>query len=98
MVDKVYVETSAIHGFGLFARELIKAGEIIGAIEPRRVTVDGPHVLWISDKVGHQVEGPLKFINHSAKPNACYYDDLTVVALTDIAPGAEITHDYGDGW
>lgn len=32
-------------------------------------------------KAIHQVEGPLKFINHSAKPNACYYDDLTVVAL-----------------
>ncbi len=98
MVDKVYVEASAIHGFGLFARELIQAGEVIGAIEPKQVTSDGPHVLWLSEDEGHQVEGPLKFINHSAKPNACYYDDLTVVALADIKPGTEITHNYGDGW
>lgn len=98
MVDKVYVEASAIHGFGLFARELIKSGEVIGAIEPQPVAADGPHVLWLSEHEAHQVDGPLKFINHSAQPNACYYDDLTVVALADIAPGAEITHNYGDGW
>lgn len=98
MADKFYVEASTIHGFGLFARELIQAGEVIGAIEPKRVTSDGPHVLWLSEDEGHQVEGPLKFINHCAQPNACYYDDLTVVALTDIAPGAEITHNYGVDW
>ena len=71
---------------------------MIGAIEPCPVVADGPHVLWLSEEEGHQVEGPLKFINHSAQPNACYYDDLTVVALRDIAPGAEITHNYGEGW
>jgi hypothetical protein len=98
VVDKFYVEASAIHGLGLFARELISAGEVIGAIAPQPVAEDGPHVLWLSEDEGHQVEGPLRFINHSPQPNACYYDDLTVVALTDIAPGVEITHDYGDGW
>lgn len=98
MIDKVYVEVSTIHGFGLFARRLIKNGEVIGVIESKPVTEDGPHVLWIGEDEAHQVEGPLRFINHSAQPNACYYNDLTVVAITDIAPGAEITHDYGEGW
>lgn len=98
MIDKFYVEVSTIHGFGLFAREAIKSGEVIGAIEPKPVVADGPHVLWLSEDEAHEVEGPLKFINHSARPNACYYDDLTVVALTDIAPDTEITHDYGKGW
>lgn len=98
LADKVYIETSSIHGLGLFARERICAGEVIGVIPPCPVGHDGPHVLWISDEVGHQVDGPLKYINHSPTPNACYYDDLTVVALIDIDPGIEITHNYGDGW
>lgn len=99
MVDKVYVAASAIHGSGLFAGELIKAGEVIGSIVPKPVSENGPHVLWISEHEAHEVEGPLRFINHCTQPNACYYDDLTVVALCDIAAGVEITHDYGsDGW
>ena len=98
MSDKVYVEVSTIHGFGLFARELIKSGEVIGMIEPKPVAEDGPHVLWISEEEAHQVDGPLKYINHSVQPNACYYDDLTVVALTDIEAGSEITHNYGEEW
>jgi SET domain-containing protein len=36
----------------------------------------------------------LKYINHCERPNACYYDDLSVVALRDIEAGEEITHDY----
>lgn len=98
MIDKVYVASSAIHGLGLFANAPIARGEVIGTITPNRVTEDGPHVLWISEDEGHQVEGLLKYINHSPRPNACYYDDLTVVALSDIAAGCEITHDYGEGW
>jgi len=39
----------------------------------------------------------LRFINHSDEPNAAYYDTLEVCALTDIAPGEEITHDYLSG-
>ena len=36
----------------------------------------------------------LRYINHHPDPNAVYYDDLTVYALRDIAPGEEITHNY----
>lgn len=98
MSDKVVVKQSAIHGLGLFASRSIDAGELIGAIEPRPVRRDGPHVLWVSENEGHRVDGPLKYINHSPDPNACYCDDLTVIALRDIRPGEEITHDYGDDW
>ncbi len=96
---KVYVKKSPIHGLGLFANRPIAKGEVIGEIEKAiPTTEDGPHVLWLSEEEGYRVEGPMKYINHSARPNAVYYDDFTVVALRDIAPDEEITHYYGEGW
>ncbi len=98
MIKKVYVDESKIHGKGLFAKKIIKQGETIGRIKPNPSEEDGLHVLWVSESEGHKVKGPLKYINHSPKPNACYYVDLTVVALQDIDPGDEITHNYGEDW
>jgi SET domain-containing protein len=98
VAGKVYIEQSGIHGMGLFAGDEIKEGEVIGRIAPVPVLEDGPHVLWVSEDQGYRVDGPLKYINHSVEPNACYYDDLTVVALQDIAAGDEITHHYGNDW
>lgn len=98
MTKKIFTKESNIHGLGLFAKKKIKQGEVIGAIKPKRAKKDGPHVLWVSEQEGYKVNGPLKFINHSIDPNACYYDDLTVVALQDIHPGDEITHNYGNDW
>ena len=98
MVKKIVIKESAIHGMGLFAKKRIKEGEVIGTIKPKRARKNGPYVLWVSEDEGHKVEGPLKYINHSNDPNACYCDDLTVIALRDIRPGDEITHDYGGEW
>ena len=91
-----YVDDSPIHGRGLFARKYIGAGEIIGVLDVVPTTTDGEHVLWIDEDNGFHVKCDLRFINHSAEPNAVYYDTLEVWALTDIAPGEEITHDYTD--
>lgn len=98
MVKNVEVKQSRIHGMGLFAKKTIRQGEIIGVIKPKPAKKDGPHVLWVTEDEGYKVDGPLKFINHCPDANACYYDDLTVVALQDIAAGDEITHNYGDDW
>jgi len=54
-------------------------------------------VLWISETEAMEVTCELKYINHADYPNACYYDDLSVVALRDIRAHEEITHDYGNG-
>ncbi len=97
-MKKVYVGDSDIHGQGLFAKKKIKRGELIGKIEANKAKKNGPYVLWVADNEGYKVKGPLKYINHSNKPNAAYLDDLTVVALKDIKKGDEITHNYGDGW
>jgi len=52
-------------------------------------------VLWLTETEGFRVNCNLKFINHSDAPNACYYDDMTVVALRKIDQDEEITHNYG---
>ena len=94
----IAVRPSVIHGSGLFATQAIAAGTIIGLLEGRPTSVDGPHVLWLDEQRGIEVTNDMRYINHDDEPNACYYDDLTVVALRDIEPGEEITHDYdGDG-
>ncbi len=94
---KYDVKESGIHGKGLFAKTDINKDEIIGSIKFNPTDKDGPHVLWIADQ-GILVECDLKFINHSKDPNACYCEDLDVVAIKNIKKGEEITHDYGDDW
>ena len=98
-VEKQYkVKDSKIHGKGLFAIRNIPEGEIIGTIDYKPVEIDGPYVLWVDDTLGIQVDCDLKYINHNSKPNACYCEDLQVVALKNIKTDEEITHDYGDDW
>lgn len=88
---------SAIHGKGLFATEPIDNGTLIGICRAVPTRIDGPYTLsteW-GDVV---VTCRLRFINHSPSPNVAYYDDLTVMAIRDIAAGDELTHDYGTAW
>lgn len=92
--SKFVVASSPIHGKGLFASTLIAAGEEIGTIEGEYTTTDGDHVLWLDGDTGIHVTSDLRYINHSDTPNAAYYEDMVVLALNDIHPGEEITHDY----
>jgi SET domain-containing protein len=94
MPHSTFVADSGIHGKGLFAGNFIGEGEIIGRLEGIPCTDDGPYVLWVSARQGIEVTCELRYINHADEPNACYFDDLSVVALRDIWPGEEITHDY----
>lgn len=97
--QKVYVKDSSIHGKGLFAKKSIRAGSIIGEITGKPAKNNGPYVLWLDDDdKAIEVQNIFKYINHNSRPNACYYDDLTVVALRDIKKDEEITHHYGDMW
>ena len=94
MVESTYVAASGIHGKGLFAAISIRRGAIIGWLTGKSSVNDGPHVLWISASEGIEVLCDFRYINHADDPNACYYDDLSVVALRDIQPDEEITHNY----
>jgi hypothetical protein len=89
-----YVAQSNIHGNGLFAQFHIPAGTIIGWIKGIPSKRDGSYVLWLSARKAIEVTCDMKYINHSDEANACYYDDLSVVALRDIYPDEEITHNY----
>lgn len=100
--NHLYVEESAIHGKGLFAKKKIKKGEHIGILKAKSTKKEsGPYILWLDESKRVNVTCHLRYINHSSTPNACYYDTLEVIALRDIEPGEEITHDYsgsGSGW
>ncbi len=91
---KIYVGASTIHGQGLFAGELISKGRIIGKIQGTPCTSNGTYVIWLNGTDAIKVTCNLKYINHADAPNACYYDDLTVVALRKIDQDEEITHNY----
>jgi len=93
------VKDSDLHGKGLFAAANIQKNTIIGTLEGKNVNTDGLHVLWMNDgQDKFKVENDLKYINHSKQANVAYYDDFTVVALSDISQGQELLHNYGDDW
>lgn len=94
MKQCVYVDSSPIHGRGLFAGENIKEGTVIGIASGKRVTEDGTYVIWLDEDTAYQIECHFRFINHSDRANAVYYDTLEVCALRDIRKGEEITHNY----
>jgi SET domain-containing protein len=94
MLLPTYVDNSLIHGKGLFASNFIDKGSIIGWLKGKSCQQDGDYVLWIDTETAFEVECDLKYINHSDHPNACYYDDFSVMAIQDIRVGEEITHNY----
>jgi SET domain-containing protein len=94
MHNATYIAASGIHGKGLFAAISIRRGAVIGWLSGRPSEHDGPHVLWVGAREGIEVTCDFRFIKHADNPNACYYDDLSVVALRDLEPGDEITHNY----
>ncbi|GGX68472.1 SET domain-containing protein [Saccharospirillum salsuginis] len=97
MKKTVQVATSEIHGRGLFATRRIKAGTLIGHCQTRPTKTENDYTLWL-ETGPVDVTCELKYINHGTRPNVAYYDDLSVVALRDIAPEEELLHHYGDDW
>lgn len=101
LFDRVRVALSLHHGSGLFARRRLRRGGYIGRFEGRSTRRDGEHVLWWLDEdgveQGLQVRNLLRFLNHSARPNA-EVEGLELRAIRNIQPGAEILIDYGPDW
>lgn len=96
----IWVGSSAIHGRGVFAATKITTGTHIGTYSGLETDADGTHVLWVeTDDEWRLIDGtgPLRWLNHSRTPNA-EFDGAELFALTDIAPGTEITFDYGPEW
>ncbi|MEM8843900.1 MAG: SET domain-containing protein [Pseudomonadota bacterium] len=91
------VAKSKIHGNGLFAKEVIKKGKVLGFCKTKKTKKITDHTLWLGEKL-HMMICDFRFINHDKKPNVIIYDDLSVVALKKIKKGEELTHHYGDDW
>lgn len=104
------LRTSGIDGRGMFARTGLRAGdriieytgERISKEESMRLCNEGNNYIFqINDEfdLDGSVESNLaRFINHSCAPNAeaqLEEDRVWIVALRDVAPGEEITFNYG---
>jgi SET domain-containing protein len=94
----VYVDSSSIHGEGLFAACELTAGQLIGNYQGPVVEQDGMYVLWIEQEedvwVGYDGRNCMRYLNHADSPNA-EMDGLQCYALEDISINQEITIDYG---
>jgi uncharacterized protein len=106
---KVAVRPSPIHGQGLFAAEAIRTGEMIcvkgGHVFTREKLGEvnaqlGPAEIQIAEDlfIGpltlEEREGSMIFSNHSCDPNIGVRGQIVFVAMRDIAPGEELTHDW----
>ena len=109
LTPKATVRPSPIHGRGLFAVEHITAGEIVaikGGHILERSTRDrlrprlGPAEVQVADDLfigpvtEDEREGAMIFSNHSCDPNIGVQGQIVFVALRDIEPGEELTHDW----
>lgn len=107
--QKTVVQESRIHGRGLFARKFIARGEIVAIkggyifdsatlheVEKRL----GPAQLSVADGfcIGplcmDEREGAMIFSNHTCDPNIGIQGQVVLVAMRDIQPGEELTHDW----
>ncbi len=101
---------SGIHGRGAFARCAIPAGTRIIEYVGRRVNKaesaiqcdqGNPFIFTINDEWdidGDVTWNPARFLNHSCGPNCEAQqeeDRIFLIALRDIANGAELTFNYG---
>ena len=100
---------SAINGYGMFARELIREGEticIVGGMEMREAEFEAfqaSHSKYNAIQIDedlHLVEKPgitqtlEGSMNHSCDSNVWMDDEVTLVVRRDIMAGEEITVDY----
>jgi SET domain-containing protein len=106
---KTEVGDSPIHGKGLFAKDAIAAGEIVAVkgghiLSWREWMTSEPHLgsaeiqisedLFIAPVEQSQREGSMLYTNHSCDPNIAIQGQIVFVAIRDIAPGEELTHDW----
>jgi SET domain-containing protein len=109
---EVAVRPSAIDGHGVFAAEPIGSQKKIGEIRGESVSIEEARIratrherimiVELSPKRAIDFSrslDPMRFTNHSCRPNArlCIdYGRVEFYALRHIAPGEEITVDYGE--
>jgi SET domain-containing protein len=105
MSAHIYIDSSPIHGTGVFAARSFKKGDVVGRYASRRTKLkadDNPFVIEVYDEdevlVEHRIgTNEFRYINHSTTPNVQMHDHtLQFVALKDIAEDEELTWFYGE--
>jgi len=106
---KTEVQQSQIHGKGLFAKAAIPKGEVVAVkgghiLNQREWTelekelgsaeIQISEALFIAPVCKKQREGSMLYTNHSCDPNIAIQGQIVFVAMRDIAPGEELTHDW----
>jgi len=106
---KAAVKTSPIHGKGLFAVDSIRSGEIVcvkgghvftrGQLQSVAVLLGPAEIqigedLFIGPLTQEERESGMIFSNHSCDPNIGVKGQIVFVAMRDIQPGEELTHDW----
>ena len=106
---KTEVRASPIHGWGLFARDRIAAGEIVAVKGGHVLTTAewstlgqdlGPAEIQIAEGLviaparQDEREGSMVYTNHSCEPNIAIQGQIVFVAMREIEPGEELTHDW----
>ena len=100
MKMKVESGESRIHGTGLFSKDEIPAGELIGVFTGNSTDENDVHVLWYEEDdvwKGLTVDNVLKYANHSKSANVEVVG-VEMYALRSIPPREEIVFDYGEEW
>jgi hypothetical protein len=106
---KAAVRDSPIHGRGLFALEPLTRGDIVAIkggyiydrarrdrLPPRLESTEIPIAdgFFIGPMREDEREGGMLFSNHSCAPNIGVQGQIVFVAMRDIQPGEELTHDW----
>ena len=107
----VAVHKSGIDGFGAFAAEAIPAhrkigeirGEAISVAEARERAIGRQRIMIVEISARKAIDAsgssdPMRFTNHGCSPNArltIQSGRIEFYALREIAPGEEITVNYG---
>jgi SET domain-containing protein len=106
---KAEVRKSPIHGKGLFASQAVAAGEIVAVkgghiltkeewskLEPQlgSAEIQVAEELFIAPTRPEQREGGMLYTNHCCDPNIAIQGQIVFVAMKDIAPDEELTHDW----
>lgn len=106
---KTAVKESPIHGKGLFAKVTIVQGEIVAmkggyilnAQERAEMGKElGPVEIQIAEEFfiapvrKEERDGGMLYSNHSCDPNIAIQGQIIFVAMRDITPGEELTHDW----
>jgi hypothetical protein len=106
---KTAVRASRIHSQGLFATAPIAKGEIVAvkggyildaqewaAIEEElgSAEIQVAEDLFIAPVQQEQRDGSMLYTNHSCDPNTAIQGQIVFVAMREIAPDEELTHDW----